>query len=868
MSHDPAGDAGPAHPDAPDAPAPAAGDALAPSRIGPYRILRHLGEGGMGVVYLAEQLEPVRREVALKLLRTGVDTRQFVARFEAERQALAVMDHPGITRVFDAGTTDAGWPYFVMERVDGVPLTAYATAHRLSLRDRVRLLAQVCRAVQHAHQKGIIHRDLKPSNVLVTEADGEPLCKVIDFGIARAVEPAAGAEQLTRTGLALGTPAYMSPEQAFGSGLDVDTRTDVYSLGVMLYELLTDRLPFDASAYRGVALLVHHATKDPPSPSGRVAALGPEEQAQVAAARRVEVAALRRELSGELGWIVLRAIDRERDRRYETASALAADLERYLRHEPVSAAAPSAAYRARKFVRRHRASVAFAATVLVLLVGFSAATAVQARRLAVARDLAASRQGQAEELIGFMLGDLRGQLTQIGRLDVLDQVGARALAYFAAVPESELSDAELFRRTQALRQLGEVRVDQGKLAEAMDAFRQSLALAEGLARRDSLNGEWQVGLGASRFWVGFIHWRQGTLDSALAHFEPYLDIGERLVARWPDSLAYRQELGYAHSNLGSVREAQGDLPGALEAFRATLATHEHLARADSTNLENVLDLANTHNTVGVIQRKLGELAGAVASHRTELALKQSLAARDTANHRWRQAVASGHAFLGVALLARGDVDSAVASFEAAHAIRAALAGRDRTNAERQRSLANVERLLAQALLERGDVGAALRHLAASTGALERLVAGEPGNQEWGRELARARLTEGQALLAAGRAGAAVQATRRAIAVAEPATGAACDGPDQCLLVGEGYLLLGDAQARLGDATAAGQAWRRAVHSLDSLARTARQTDLLATTAIALVRLQRTAEAEPLLRELERRGYRRPSFTALARAPGR
>src|SRR6266850_637243 len=231
-----------------------------PRRIGPYRILRLLGQGGMGVVYLAEQTEPVRREVAIKILKTGIDSDRFLARFEAERQALAVMEHPGITKVFDAGITETGWPYFVMERVSGVPLTEYADAHRLTVADRVRLFAQICRAVQHAHQKGIIHRDLKPSNVLVTESDGAPLCKIIDFGIAKATE--GDTARLTQTGLSVGTPAYMSPEQATASDLDVDTRADVYSLGVVLYELLAGVLPFDAGALGALGLMARHASED------------------------------------------------------------------------------------------------------------------------------------------------------------------------------------------------------------------------------------------------------------------------------------------------------------------------------------------------------------------------------------------------------------------------------------------------------------------------------------------------------------------------------------------------------------------------------------------------------------------------------
>jgi eukaryotic-like serine/threonine-protein kinase len=731
-----------------------------PTRIGPYRILGTLGKGGMGVVYLAEQLEPVHREVAVKVLRTADDSDLVVARFNTERQALAVMDHPNITKVFDAGITENGWPYFVMERVDGVPLTEYAAAHRLELRERVRLFIQICRAVQHAHQKGIIHRDLKPSNILVTHGDEAPLCKVIDFGIARAVERPADGPHLTQTGLSLGTPAYMSPEQAFGSVLDVDTRTDIYALGVVLYELLAGVLPFDPETYRGLALLAQHATKEAPAPSARVGALPPEEQSRLAAQRAVDPVTLRRHLVGELDWIVARAMEKERERRYETAAGFALDLERYLANEPVLAGRPSRAYRARKFVRRHRVGVAFAATVVVLLVGFSGATTVQARRIARARAVAEARQGQAEDLIGFMLGDLRTKLTTIGRLDVLDDVGKKSAAYFAAVPETELSDEELFRRSQALRQLGDVRVDQGNLAAAMEAYRQSLTLAKELPARDSTNGEWQVGLGASHFGVGFIHWRQGNFDGALSEFVPYLRITEALVAREPDSLGYRLELSYAHSNIGSVREAKGDLAGALDAFRSSLAIKQGLVRRDSTKLDWRLDLAQTYNSVGVVQRKIGDLRGATASHRAELALKQSLARGDSTNRAWQRQAAIGHAYLGSVLLASGGVDEALAELRAARAIYAALSTTDPSNAERRRSLANSELNLGLALLERGDPAAALAELEASRGRLEQLLTKSPDNRQWQQELARTQTVLAQALLARGRAADAAAAAAR------------------------------------------------------------------------------------------------------------
>ena len=396
-----------------------------PTRIGPYRILDVLGRGGMGVVYLAEQLEPVRREVAIKVLRTSDDSDLVVARFNAERQALAVMDHPSITKVFDAGITENGWPYFVMERVTGVPLGEYVSTRKLTLADRLKLFEKVCRAIQHAHQKGIIHRDVKPSNVLVTTIDDAPVCKVIDFGIAKATQ-GEGRARLTMTGVSVGTPAYMSPEQALGSSLDVDTRSDIYSLGVVLYELITGLLPFETSM-PAMRIMQHHVDTDSIAPSARIATLEPEMQAQLAAECGTSVHDFLGALAGDLDWITLKALEKERERRYQTATELAADIERFLSNRPVSASPPSRVYLARKFVRRHRLAVAFAATTAVLIVVGAAAILVQARRVSRARAVAVQRQTQAEELINFMLGDdFRTRLSAIGGLDVLEKVGKAA----------------------------------------------------------------------------------------------------------------------------------------------------------------------------------------------------------------------------------------------------------------------------------------------------------------------------------------------------------------------------------------------------------------------------------------------------------
>jgi WD40 repeat protein/serine/threonine protein kinase len=358
----------------------------ATGRIGPYKLLQPLGEGGMGTVFMAEQEQPIRRRVALKIIKPGMDSAQVIARFEAERQALALMDHPNIARVLDAGTTEAGRPYFVMDLVRGVPITEYCDQNRLAPAQRLELFMPVCQAIQHAHQKGIIHRDIKPSNVLVSLQDGKPVSKVIDFGIAKAIEQRLTERTLfTQFGAVIGTPEYMSPEQAGMSGLDVDTRSDIYSLGVLLYELLTGSTPLRRETLRQAGfdeILRRIRDEGPPRPSTRLSQ-STDTLPSISAQRQTEPARLRKLVRGELDWIVMKALEKDRTRRYETASGLARDIERYLHDEPVEAGPPSRAYKLKKYALKHRVGLATAsafAGMLILGTVISTVAAIRAIR--------------------------------------------------------------------------------------------------------------------------------------------------------------------------------------------------------------------------------------------------------------------------------------------------------------------------------------------------------------------------------------------------------------------------------------------------------------------------------------------------------
>src|SRR5689334_18743855 len=366
-------------------------------RIGRYKLLQQIGEGGCGTVYMAEQTEPVRRRVALKVIKLGIDTKQVIARFEAERQALALMDHPNIAKVLEAGATETGRPYFVMELVRGIKITEFCDEKSVPTADRLKLFTQVCQAIQHAHQKGVIHRDIKPSNILVTVNDGVPVRKIIDFGIAKATAgPLTDKTLFTAFEQFIGTPAYMSPEQAEMTSLDIDTRTDIYSLGVLLYELLTGRPPFDPSELLQSGLDEMRRTireKEPDRPSTRLSTMAEGELTTVAKDRHTEAPRLIHLIRGDLDWIVMKCLEKDRARRYETANGLASDIQRHLNNEPVAARPPSTVYRFQKLVRRNKLAFAGTSAVAMALVLGAAVSTWQAIRATRFRQQA---QGQAQ----------------------------------------------------------------------------------------------------------------------------------------------------------------------------------------------------------------------------------------------------------------------------------------------------------------------------------------------------------------------------------------------------------------------------------------------------------------------------------------
>jgi eukaryotic-like serine/threonine-protein kinase len=635
--------------------------------LGPYKLLEQIGEGGFGVVFMAEQTQPIRRKVALKIVKPGMDTRQVIARFDVERQALALMDHPNIAHVFDGGQTASGRPYFVMELVRGISITDFCDKNQLPVRARLDLFVTVCQAIQHAHHKGIIHRDVKPTNVLVTLHDGTPVAKVIDFGIAKALDQQLTDKTLfTNFAQMLGTPLYMSPEQAELSGRDVDTRSDIYALGVLLYELLTGTTPFDKErlqslGYDEICRIIRE--QEPPRPSARVSTLG-QAAATVSMRRQSDPRRLSRLFRGDLDWIVMKALEKDRDRRYDTASALAADVQRYLADEPVLASPPSLRYRLRRFVRKYRGPVLAASVILVLLVGgiigtslgllqaehqrqiaeekeetaqkekrnalASAAAERQAKQNEAAeRKKAEAAQRQAMEALRATTDDVVEQL--IGAKPALSPVEKKFLETTLKrwqILAAEKGDDELARqiRAEGLFRVARLRAKLGEHDGALAGLREASILWGKLAADFPDKASYRLKLAVCHHNVGMLLRDLGQLAEAeAAHYEA-LGIQKKLAGDHPGNPHYDLVMAGSYNNLGLVFRDRAKLPEALEAHKQALTAKTKLAADFPDEARYQSELALTLNNLGLVFRDLGKRPEAEDAYRKALILQEPLAA--------------------------------------------------------------------------------------------------------------------------------------------------------------------------------------------------------------------------------------------------
>jgi serine/threonine protein kinase/tetratricopeptide (TPR) repeat protein len=550
---------------------------------GKYKLREQIGEGGMGTVWVAEQTQPVRRKVALKLIKAGMDSKVVLSRFEAERQALALMDHPNIAKVLDGGTTENGRPFFVMEYVKGIPIVQYCDDVRLSIPDRLGLFLPVCQAIQHAHQKGIIHRDLKPSNILICLYDGKPVPKVIDFGLAKAMHQQLTEHTLyTAHGLMMGTPLYMSPEQAEFNNLDVDTRTDIYSLGVILYELLTGTTPLDKQRFKKAAsqeMLRLIKDEEPPRPSTRLS--GSTTLPTVAAQRGLEPVKLTRLIRGELDWIVMKCLEKDRTRRYETANSLARDIQRYLGDEPIEACPPSASYRLRKFVSKHRLLLGTAGTFAFMLIAATTFSAWQAYR--AGKSEAVARRAEAEAVA-------ERNAANVAR-------DAEAAARRNAEAQRIQAEANFKKARQAVDEYF-TKVSEGKLLNVpgLQPLRKDLLESARKYYQEFLQDhgdDANVRAEAAEAWyrVGFVTMNIGSRQEAMRDFEKAAAMYEALALEHPDVSHYRYKLAMTLNDLGNQQRVLGRTDKSFQSHSRALKLREQVAQDNPTVAEYQKELA-------------------------------------------------------------------------------------------------------------------------------------------------------------------------------------------------------------------------------------------------------------------------------------
>ncbi len=769
--------------------------------VGPYRLLQPLGEGGMGSVWLAEQNEPVKRRVALKVIKNWGNSNDILARFEVERQALAMMNHPHIARILDAGSTPNGQPYFAMELVQGQALTDYCDENRLGLDERLKLFSQVCSGIQHAHQKGVIHRDLKPSNVLVAMVDGKPVVKVIDFGLAKAVESTqklTDRSLFTGIGQIMGTLKYMSPEQAKLGSMDIDTRTDIYALGVLLYELLTGCTPLEDSVIKEQAvltILTFIRETDPVKPSSRLSNATHEHLSQVTQKRNIDRSRLSKILTGDLDWIVMKALEKDRTRRYESASAFSEDIIRFMNNEPVVARPPSLNYKLAKFVRKNRTGVVASGLLILSLLGglfgtgygfLLASESAEAERIArldaqdradeaiQQRTRAELRERQAIEAIESFgdavrnnielknnpsLGPLRKTLLQ------------EPLSFFQSLRERMESDADtsqesLQRLASAADELGILTAEIGDRQNAVQAFEQALEIRERLARENPADEKLQSELAFSLNSVAGLWNETGRSAEAIEVARKAIEAREKLTREYPTQTRYQVDLANSINLVAVLLDRTGNTNEAIQAWQRALKIQERLVQENPTVPDFRKELAGSYNNLGLIFQRTGNPVEALRAYEKALELRERLATEFPSIAKAQHDLAQSYSNLGIFRKETGNYNAALQLYEKATGILERLVNENETVSEFQYALAQSQYNFAIVLGETGKQNEGLQRFEQVLEKFQHLANENPKVTKFQSELAKTYNNIGVLLKDTGKPADALKALQKGVAIQE------------------------------------------------------------------------------------------------------